>query len=59
MESKRSFDWYGACVAAGITGPFAIWALWVLLHPHYAWIVVAGLAFVSFVFWGFGKIRIS
>lgn len=58
-ETSTGFDWYAACLATGITGPFSVWALYVLLAPNYlAMGILAGL-FLAFVFLGFGKIRIG
>lgn len=54
----RRFDWYAATLAAGITGPFASWALYVLLAPRYLAIALGALAFMTFVFLGFGRLRL-
>ena len=57
-EDNAPFDWYAATIATAITSPFAIWALYVV-SPNY-WIMAIGcVIFMSIVFWGFGKIRIS
>ncbi|MCB9850056.1 MAG: hypothetical protein H6817_05065 [Phycisphaerales bacterium] len=58
QDHKRPFDWYAASLAAGITGPFTIWGLYVV-SPN-AWVMAIGcVLFISFVFWGFGRIRIG
>ena len=57
-DDNRPFDWYAATLAAGITGPFVIWGLYVV-SPNY-WIMgIACVLFIGFVFWGFGRIRIG
>jgi 4-amino-4-deoxy-L-arabinose transferase-like glycosyltransferase len=57
-SEKPPFDYYAATLAAGITGPFTIWGLYVV-SPNY-WIMAIGcVLFISFVFWCFGKIRIG
>jgi len=55
---ERSFDWYAASLAAGITGPFVIWGMYVLLEPRYVLIAVASALFIGFAFLGFGRLKI-
>jgi hypothetical protein len=57
-DENAPFDWYAASLAAGITSPFATWALYVV-SPNY-WVMAIGcVIFISLVFWGFGRIRIG
>ncbi|HRX85854.1 MAG TPA: hypothetical protein P5572_12625 [Phycisphaerae bacterium] len=58
-ETRRSFDWYAALLAAGITVPFAIWGLFVIFSPHYIVIGVMCAVFITLVFWGFGRLRVG
>ena len=58
-STRKPFDWYAAVLATGVTGPFVLWGLWVLLHPRYVLMGVIAAVFLTFVFWGFGRIRIQ
>lgn len=55
---KRPFDFFAACLAAGIVGPFVIWGLYEVFQNYWA-MGIGSVLFISFVFWGFGRIRIE
>ena len=57
-HSDRAFDGYAATLAAGITGPFVIWGLFVLLRPRYGLVALGSTLFIALVFLGFGKLRV-
>ncbi len=58
VSEKPPFDYFAASLATGIVGPFVIWGLYVV-SPN-PWVMAIGcVLFISFVFWGFGRIRIE
>jgi hypothetical protein len=64
QNNTKRFDWYAAGIALGVTAPFAIWALLVIaefldIASHRAIAIGVSLAFMAFVFWAFGTIKVK